>query len=129
MGVAAEGFGAEAGNGTVGKGAAEVTGGHLVDAVAGEGLNGIGEGEVLDSGGNGTSVVGAAQLALVTADDPVACHSRDPVGQLFVMVLDEQAGEAARGIGGTILAQCARRTRHEALATVATGHRAWLVGR
>lgn len=95
FGVAAEGFGAEAGDGAVGEGAAEVARGHLVDAVAGEGFYGIGEGEVLDGSGYGIGVVGATQLALVTTDDPVASHCRDPLGQLLVVVLDEQTGEAA----------------------------------
>ena len=105
VGVAAEGFGTEAGDGAVGEGAAEVTRGHLVDAVAGEGFYGIGEGEVLDGCGYGIGIVGAAQLALVTADDPVIHYRGDPVGQLLVVVLDEQTGEAARSIGGTFLAQ------------------------
>ena len=95
VGVAAEGFGAEAGDGAVGEGAAEVARGHLVDAVAGEGFYGIGEGEVLDRGGYGVGIVGATQLALVTTDDPVICHCRDPLGQLLVVVLDEQTGKAA----------------------------------
>ena len=107
FGVAAEGFGAEAGDGAVGEGAAEVARGHLVDAVASEGFHGIGKGEVLDGGGHSVGIVGTAQLALVAADDPVADYRRDPIGQLFVVVLDEQAGEAARSVGSAFLAQCA----------------------
>ena len=58
-GVAAEGFEAEAGDGAVGEGAAEVTGGHLLDAVAGEVHHGVGWGEVGYGGWHGMGIVGA----------------------------------------------------------------------
>ena len=79
----------------MGEGAAEVARGHLVDAVAGEGFHGIGKGEVLDGGGHSVGIVGTAELALIAANDPVADYRRYPIGQLLVVVLDEQAGEAA----------------------------------
>lgn len=107
FGVAAEGFGAEARDGAVGEGAAEVARGHLVDTVEGEGFHGIGKGEILDGGSHSVGIVGTAQLALIAADDPVADYRRYPVGQLLVVVLDEQAGEAARSVGSTFLAQSA----------------------
>ena len=69
----------------MGEGAAEVARGHLVDAVEGEVGNGIGHGKVLNRGGCGMGVVGAAQLALVAADGLTVSDPGDPVGEPLVV--------------------------------------------
>ena len=80
LGVAAEVFGAEAGDGAMGESAFELAGCHLVDAVASERFHRLGEGKIFDGRSGGIDVVRAAKLALITSDDPVADYSRDPFG-------------------------------------------------
>lgn len=125
--IAAKGLEAQAGNGTVGKGAAKLARSHGPDAVVRERQHRLSRRKILYRGGHGMSIVGTAQLAFVTTHYPIAYYLAHPFRQAFVVILDEQAREAARGIHGTIVRQGSRWTSIDALATVPAGHRAGLV--
>ena len=120
VGVALQVLVTEARDGTVCKGALEVSRGHLCDALGSQLHDSIGGVKIGNGGGHGIGVVGAAQLALVASHYPIASDIVDPIGEFLAVILDEQAGKAARGVGGALDIERTSWTSLYALAAMAT---------